>query len=37
MIVSAGHDVLDLAEGTTVVVDGSTGELHVAPSADAAR
>ena len=34
VIVSAGRDVLDLAEGTTVVVDGSTGELHVAPSAD---
>ena len=29
VIVSAGHDVLELAEGTTVVVDGSTGELHV--------
>jgi phosphocarrier protein FPr len=34
VIVAAGRDVLDLAEGTTVVVDGSTGELHVAPSAD---
>jgi phosphoenolpyruvate-protein phosphotransferase/dihydroxyacetone kinase phosphotransfer subunit len=33
VIVAAGRDVLDLAEGTTVVVDGSTGELHVAPSA----
>jgi phosphocarrier protein FPr len=34
VIVSAGREVLDLAEGTTVVVDGSAGELHVAPSAD---
>ncbi len=34
VVVAAGRDVLDLAEGTTVVVDGSTGELHVAPSAD---
>jgi phosphocarrier protein FPr len=33
-IVSAGPDVLELAEGTIVVVDGSTGELHVAPSAE---
>ena len=34
VIVSAGHDVLELADGTTVVVDGSTGELHVEPSAE---
>ena len=34
VIVSAGRDVLGLAEGTTVVVDGSTGELHVTPSDD---
>ena len=34
VIVSAGHDVLALTEGTTVVVDGSTGELHVAPSTE---
>ena len=34
VVVSAGHDVLGLADGTTVVVDGSTGELHVAPSAE---
>jgi multiphosphoryl transfer protein len=34
VVVAAGRAVLDLAEGTTVVVDGSTGELHVAPSAD---
>ena len=34
VVVAAGRDVLDLAEGTTVVVDGSTGELHVAPSAE---
>ena len=34
VIVAAGREVLDLSEGTTVVVDGSTGELHVAPTAD---
>ena len=34
MIVSAGRDVLDLAEGTVVIVDGGTGELHVSPDAD---
>lgn len=34
VVVSAGRDVLRLVEGTTVVVDGSTGELHVAPSAE---
>jgi phosphoenolpyruvate-protein phosphotransferase/dihydroxyacetone kinase phosphotransfer subunit len=34
VIVSAGPDLLEVAEGTTVVVDGSTGELHVAPSAE---
>jgi multiphosphoryl transfer protein len=34
VVVSAGRDVLGLAEGTTVVVDGSTGVLHVAPSAE---
>ena len=34
VVVSAGPDVLELAEGTPVVVDGSTGELHVDPSPD---
>ena len=34
VVVSAGPDVLELADGTTVVVDGSTGDLHVAPSAE---
>jgi phosphocarrier protein FPr len=34
VIVSAGRDVLVLAEGTVVIVDGGTGELHVAPPAD---
>jgi multiphosphoryl transfer protein len=34
VVVSAGRDVLALADGTTLVVDGSTGELHVAPSAE---
>jgi len=34
VVVSAGRDVLGLVEGSTVVVDGSTGELHVAPSAE---
>jgi multiphosphoryl transfer protein len=32
VVVGAGRDVLALAEGTTVVLDGSTGELQVAPS-----
>ena len=32
VIVSAGAEVLELTEGTTVVVDGTTGHLHVAPS-----
>ncbi len=34
VIVSAGRDVLDLADGTPVIVDGSTGKLYVAPSAE---
>ena len=34
VIVSAGREVLSLPEGTTLIVDGSTGELHVAPPAD---
>jgi phosphoenolpyruvate-protein phosphotransferase/dihydroxyacetone kinase phosphotransfer subunit len=34
VIVSAGPDVLNLPEGTTIVVDGGTGELHVSPSAE---
>ena len=34
VVVSAGPDVLDLVEGTTVVIDGSTGDLHVDPSPD---
>jgi phosphocarrier protein FPr len=34
VIVSAGPEVLELAEGTEVVVDGSTGELHVDPSVE---
>jgi len=34
VIVSAGPDVLRLEEGTTLIVDGSAGELHVGPSAE---
>ncbi len=34
VVVSAGPDVLTLAEGTTVVVDGGAGALHVDPSPD---
>ena len=32
MVVAAGAEVLDVAEGTHVVLDGGTGELHVDPS-----
>ena len=32
VVVAAGREVLDIPEGTTVVLDGSTGELHVDPS-----
>jgi multiphosphoryl transfer protein len=32
-LVAAGPGVLSLAEGTTVVIDGTTGELVIAPSA----
>ncbi|MDQ1627798.1 MAG: multiphosphoryl transfer protein [Actinomycetota bacterium] len=32
MVVAAGRDVLNVPEGTTVVLDGTTGELHVDPS-----
>jgi phosphocarrier protein FPr len=34
VVVAAGQDVLDLPEGTTVLLDGSSGELHVDPSPD---
>lgn len=33
-VVGAGPGVLQLAEGTTVALDGSTGELHLDPPAD---
>jgi multiphosphoryl transfer protein len=32
VVVSAGPDVLTLPEATLVIVDGGTGELHVAPA-----
>jgi phosphocarrier protein FPr len=32
VVVAAGQNLLDVAEGTTVILDGGTGELHVAPS-----
>ena len=32
VVVAAGAGVLDLAEGSLVVLDGATGELHVNPS-----
>jgi phosphocarrier protein FPr len=32
LVVAAGRDVLAVAEGTQVVMDGSTGEVHVEPS-----
>jgi phosphoenolpyruvate-protein phosphotransferase/dihydroxyacetone kinase phosphotransfer subunit len=31
MVVAAGRDVLAIPDGTTVILDGSSGELHVAP------
>ncbi|MFZ2014923.1 MAG: phosphoenolpyruvate--protein phosphotransferase [Nocardioides sp.] len=31
LVVSAGRDVLTVPEGTPIVVDGSTGEVHVDP------
>ena len=34
VVVSAGQDVLGLDDGTPVVVDGSTGKVFVAPSAE---
>jgi phosphocarrier protein FPr len=33
LVVSAGRDVLAVPEGTTIVIDGSTGEVHVDPVA----
>ncbi|WP_426565976.1 phosphoenolpyruvate--protein phosphotransferase [Angustibacter sp. McL0619] len=32
LVVSAGRDVLSVPEGTTIVLDGSSGEVHVDPS-----
>jgi phosphocarrier protein FPr len=32
LVVAAGRELLDVAEGTPIVMDGSTGEIHVAPS-----
>ncbi len=34
VVVAAGPDVLDVPEGTTVVLDGGNGELHVDPGAE---
>jgi phosphoenolpyruvate-protein phosphotransferase/dihydroxyacetone kinase phosphotransfer subunit len=31
LVVSAGRDVLTVPEGTPIVIDGSTGEIHVDP------
>jgi multiphosphoryl transfer protein len=31
LVVSAGRDVLNVPEGTQVIVDGGTGEIHLAP------
>ncbi len=33
VVVGAGRDVLRLPEGTTVILDGETGDLHIDPSA----
>ena len=37
LVVSAGRDVLSVPEGTPIVVDGSTGEVHVDPDAGGRR
>jgi phosphocarrier protein FPr len=34
LVVAAGGEVLAVAEGTTLVLDGGTGELHVDPAPD---
>jgi phosphocarrier protein FPr len=34
VVVAAGPEVLSIAEGSTVLLDGSTGELHVDPDSD---
>ena len=34
VVVAAGPEVLDLPEGTTILLDGSTGDLHVDPPAE---
>ena len=34
VVVAAGPDVLAIPEGSTIVLDGGTGELHVDPSAE---
>src|SRR4051794_20692792 len=34
LVVSAGREVLAVPEGTPVVVDGGSGEVHVAPAAE---
>jgi phosphocarrier protein FPr len=34
LVVAAGGDLLDVPEGTVLVVDGTAGAVHVAPSAD---
>ncbi len=36
-VVAAGRVVLDIADGTTVLIDGSTGEVAVAPDAERVR
>lgn len=36
MVVAAGPDVLEVPDGTTVALDGGTGELHVDPAPDVA-
>ena len=34
VVVAAGPEVLDIPDGTTVLLDGSSGELHVDPTPD---
>jgi phosphocarrier protein FPr len=34
LVVSAGRDILSVPEGTAIVIDGATGEIHVDPGAE---
>ena len=34
LVVAAGREMLSVAEGTRMIIDGSTGELHIDPSTE---